>query len=352
MSCEPKAPPEGYRPGKDAAWCSYCCGERPFAYDGYLNLVRCSGCGVSTEDFYVRKHNGFFAYAEDGKKRTSKGRFEEAVKASGRRWQRERKGTTPDRAAETGLPLWDPPDGASGPEPLYCPECGVYVRHGYYPAVNLRCASCGAVFSQEGPGAPARTARRDGHYCPRCGALLARVCEEDAAYWCPDCSTWSTPGAGKKAMKALDEARAEAGRLKVYRKGPLPGPVLEKARQLAAAECTNFESKSCLVLDGPCVFASADGEHRCRWFEEAVLPPDPALREAYVRPYGEGAADKEGREALQQARKALEKPCSRCGKPFVPRNNFDRYCSDICRREARKEGVKAAVKNYRQKSGT
>jgi len=338
-------PPEGYKPAKGAAWCPYCGEEKTFVYDSYLSAVRCEGCGISTEDFYVRKYNGFFAHAEDGRKRTSKDRFEEAVKASGWKWQGRDKKASFDQAAEVELPLWEPLDldGDCGSVPLRCPECGAYIRHGYYPATNLRCVSCGVVSNQESSRTPVRTARQDGHFCPRCGALLTRVYEEEAAYWCPSCSTWSTPGASKKALKLLEEAKLE-GALKVYRKGPLPGSVLVKARQLAA-ECANFfEGGKCLILDGPCVFTFASDpegggsqQHRCRWFEQAVLPLEPALQGAYTRPY-EGASDfdKEGKEALQLARKALEKPCPRCGRPFVPKNNFDRYCSDFCKKSSKK----------------
>ena len=52
--------PKGDKPHKSWYWCPYCNKWRVFRYDDYLDVNRCSVCGISDHDFYVKLHNGIF----------------------------------------------------------------------------------------------------------------------------------------------------------------------------------------------------------------------------------------------------------------------------------------------------
>lgn len=76
----PAPSPSGYRPKKNIAWCRYCQGETLFAWDQRLGTARCLGCGVSTNDFHIKKDNSFFSEFD-------KKRFERACRS--RKWEKQ-----------------------------------------------------------------------------------------------------------------------------------------------------------------------------------------------------------------------------------------------------------------------
>lgn len=49
--------PKGTKPHKSWLWCPYCAKWRIFSPDDILGVDRCSICGISTKDFYVREYN-------------------------------------------------------------------------------------------------------------------------------------------------------------------------------------------------------------------------------------------------------------------------------------------------------
>lgn len=50
-------PKAGTRPGKGQLWCPQCAKFRPFLSDEYLGVRKCFICGMSDQDFYVKKYN-------------------------------------------------------------------------------------------------------------------------------------------------------------------------------------------------------------------------------------------------------------------------------------------------------
>jgi hypothetical protein len=54
------APKEGTKIPRNHLWCPYCVKPRAFADDPELGVKKCPVCGISDNDFYVKKHNGIF----------------------------------------------------------------------------------------------------------------------------------------------------------------------------------------------------------------------------------------------------------------------------------------------------
>ena len=57
--------PKGVKPFRSWYWCPYCNKYRVFSFDPWLEINRCSVCGISDQDFYVRKYNGLFGSPSD-----------------------------------------------------------------------------------------------------------------------------------------------------------------------------------------------------------------------------------------------------------------------------------------------
>lgn len=57
--------PKGDKPYRSWYWCPYCNKWRPFSYDPWLEVNRCSICGISDSDFYVRRYNSLFGSLSD-----------------------------------------------------------------------------------------------------------------------------------------------------------------------------------------------------------------------------------------------------------------------------------------------
>jgi len=108
-----------------------------------------------------------------------------------------------------------------------------------------------------------------------------------------------------------------------------------KIQALVKDSCANYDDNGlCLLETGPdgcrtCgYFRSTDyAYNRCRYFETAVLPADPALESEYRR----------GLDALYGiVGTTPTHRCARCHEPFVKRSNSAKYCSD-CRRLAHRD---------------
>ncbi|KUK40494.1 MAG: Uncharacterized protein XD69_1456 [Clostridia bacterium 62_21] len=365
MSMSLAQPPENFKPDpkKGVAWCPYCGKPQAFIWDGYTRYARCPGCGISTDDFHTRTHNGL--WDPDTKEKVDR-----AVKASGRSWPRE------TREAERGplcLPTWQPPEDKLAGVEVSCPNCGRYIRDAYPPA-RERCFACGTVVSVDREGKMSCNPPERAVYCGKCGKLLITDPAPGAAYWCDRCGAWSPlPGdrAGEKEAAGTNKEQGTRSR-----RSQLPAPVLAKVRALAAAECANYLArgpqgkKDCCLRepggDHACVFFSGNAPHRCVWFEQDILPLDPVTEEAYWREYGQvtkGAAEgdqagharkaaREARRALKDARKKREKRCETCKKFFVPEPGKEKskYCSDTCRRMAERDQARARKQKSRERN--
>ena len=105
----------------------------------------------------------------------------------------------------------------------------------------------------------------------------------------------------------------------------------QSVRRLVTSECVNYDRDyECLPLDGPCYMFTIGfvNSSLCKWFQNTVLPLDPAL------------------EALFERRPL--KACGRCGMKF-PVNGRQAYC-DACAEPARKAAAAARVKKHRKRN--
>ena len=101
-------------------------------------------------------------------------------------------------------------------------------------------------------------------------------------------------------------------------------PQYRKARRLTH-ECCNYCNGNCLLLDDgeECVCVqSISYSLLCKYFRRAVLPADKALY-----------AD------IYRQRTRL---CDRCGKPFAPGSNRQKYCPECGRSTRRKQKADSA----------
>ncbi|WLR56511.1 cysteine-rich VLP protein [Mesobacillus subterraneus] len=100
-------------------------------------------------------------------------------------------------------------------------------------------------------------------------------------------------------------------------------------KKLVRTSCANYVAGHCALLDKECPLISG-GEYRgkeipasdcsCSYFEKAVLPSHITAEAIYY-----------GKEAV------IDKFCIGCGKGFNAVSNRTVYCSDICRKSARKQ---------------
>lgn len=98
--------------------------------------------------------------------------------------------------------------------------------------------------------------------------------------------------------------------------------------------CANYDQseKVCLSLDGPCYMLNKWWTGiLCRYFQEKVLPNDPALESALT---GEDTSLK-------------QKICPVCGKTYLPTTS-QAYCSDACRSFARRRFERERKRRKRQ----
>lgn len=118
--------------------------------------------------------------------------------------------------------------------------------------------------------------------------------------------------------------------------------VLFEVRKQIKENCANYTEAygctGCLIeLDGSLVcrfFRDNAGNARCRYYEESVLPADPALSERYF------GGDKRDMDR-----------CDMCHRDYVKTSNRQRYCPS-CRDRAETEGRRRRDARYRSKKTT
>ena len=107
-------------------------------------------------------------------------------------------------------------------------------------------------------------------------------------------------------------------------------------KNLAKAECANYQNKLCLLTDEPCHIINPDydsvhdGAIDCDWFLEAVLPADWDLNDLiwYAIWYDEEEPD-EVPEGM--------KICEVCKRPFLPTHHKQKYCKGCAESVNRKK---------------
>lgn len=103
---------------------------------------------------------------------------------------------------------------------------------------------------------------------------------------------------------------------------------MNKELKKIVTSCANYIDGKCILMDSVCPLISG-GEYRgkkipasdcsCTYFEKAVLPANPTAQAIYY-----------------SKDNVHNKSCKDCGKGFNSLSNRAIYCSDICRRSARK----------------
>ncbi|SFP99246.1 hypothetical protein SAMN05518683_11472 [Salibacterium halotolerans] len=108
----------------------------------------------------------------------------------------------------------------------------------------------------------------------------------------------------------------------------------EDLKRQASEQCATYAGDGNCLLDRPCVFfdKSSDEIKRCPYFENCVLPADETLEARYWRSTGTG-------EDLPD--------CRKCGEPFHPKSNAQKYCGD-CRAETQKEQARKRQRELRR----
>ncbi len=112
---------------------------------------------------------------------------------------------------------------------------------------------------------------------------------------------------------------------------PLSPGQCRSTRSLIRKECCNYDSGICLAMDGHHCTQEISCHVWCRWFQDLLLPLDPALEAAIFH--------------NQTFRK-----CSECGTRFIPASPRSKYCprcSEIVRRK-KNAGYKRISRSRKQ----
>ena len=115
--------------------------------------------------------------------------------------------------------------------------------------------------------------------------------------------------------------------------------IIRAAKRLARRECACGRDGYCVVRGMPCSIGNPNGAFNCRYFMESVLPGDAALCSAVTELLNKPLIE-------QQTNRA----CERCGAPFIPSSNRQRYCLScraVVRREQARERNWAAYQRKR-----
>ena len=107
-----------------------------------------------------------------------------------------------------------------------------------------------------------------------------------------------------------------------------------KIRRMVVDSCANYDSQDrlCRPLDCPCYMLQKWWTGSlCQYFQEAVLPTDPALESGLT---GEDTSLK-------------QKNCPVCGRAYLPTTS-QAYCSDACRVFARRKSERERKRRKRQ----
>jgi hypothetical protein len=101
----------------------------------------------------------------------------------------------------------------------------------------------------------------------------------------------------------------------------------KEIKKLIKTSCANYIDGQCALFGKECTLIDG-GEYRgkkipvtdnnCSYFEKYVLPADKVL------------------EAMYQGKEIMSKNCQGCGKGFNSVSNRAVYCSDNCRKSARR----------------
>ncbi len=108
-------------------------------------------------------------------------------------------------------------------------------------------------------------------------------------------------------------------------------------KQLITKSCANYVDGGCILWDKPCPLIAGGtyngkkipaSDCSCPYFEKSVLPADKTVEAIY---YSKDTV--------------LNKSCKACGKGFNSVSNRATYCSDLCRRSARRSTFVKANQN-------
>jgi hypothetical protein len=252
------------RQGPVELFCPYCDQAMPYGYDPALGYCRCTGCGVSTEDFHTRTKNGLW----DPQKKDA---VERAVKESGVVYRRE-KTSEADTAPPEGAapaPTWTPPQEKAA---FSCVECSCGASWEALPGVTT-CPRCLRVYRTGADGTVTPEGGDGRLRCPACGSVVTGRPEKGAAYLCLACGAWV--GADAEGRKvAAQEARREREQREAFY--PTPENLHDEGVRAVVLECYAFSAEGpsgagdwCWERDGKCLLYLG---RRCRWFEDAVWP--------------------------------------------------------------------------------
>ena len=112
---------------------------------------------------------------------------------------------------------------------------------------------------------------------------------------------------------------------------PLTPKQSRSVNALLRRECCNYDNGDCILLDCVCPQTITYSHIICKWFKNAVLPPD---KELYIE---------------------LMKPknirvCAACGKGFIKKANKEKYCGQ-CRLMVRRRKKAEYERNRRYRRG-
>lgn len=111
----------------------------------------------------------------------------------------------------------------------------------------------------------------------------------------------------------------------------------QSIKKLIVSSCANYIDGGCILWDRSCPLIAGGiyngkkipaADCSCPYFEKSVLPADKTLEAIYHKT-----------EAV------LNKTCKGCGKDFAAVSNRAVYCSDLCRRSARRSTFVKANQN-------
>ncbi|MCU6709785.1 cysteine-rich VLP protein [Paenibacillus sp. J5C_2022] len=115
--------------------------------------------------------------------------------------------------------------------------------------------------------------------------------------------------------------------------------VTARIQSMARTQCATFDTSTAdrCLMDCQCVyFRQQNG--RCRYFENAVLPADPALEQSYKAERG-----------LADGSKYV--PCRSCRAAFKRKSGRQIYC-EKCGAEAARKARNKRAREYRRKQAT
>lgn len=123
---------------------------------------------------------------------------------------------------------------------------------------------------------------------------------------------------------------------------------INKLKRLIKKECSNhvIEQNSinhyCCMIDGVCLFFGKEGNERCQYFEEGVLPLDGDLERGYYIEIDVIPIKVQGYKPKPRIR------CKNCGKNIEANSNRQQYC-ERCMKNIKRKQARASMKKKRDK---